>query len=144
MVAIIGRMQLLKEPSLLFLPEWTEAAAREIIGERRRDRDYWWGTRDGWLQLILTRLQQETTTGVDMHFSVRTGPLMNTNSQLAEDEGTGTEEQLEKYESVPCGKERQWEEAAGLGNEVVCMWARMRVCECVCVRVSLKGACKDM
>lgn len=42
-----------------------------------------------------------------MHFSVRTGPLMNTNSQLAEDEGTGTEEQLEKYESVPCGKERQ-------------------------------------
>lgn len=42
-----------------------------------------------------------------MHFSVRTGPLMNTNSQLAEDEGTGTEEQLEKYESVPRGKERQ-------------------------------------
>lgn len=139
MVAIIGRMQLLKEPSLLFLPEWTGAAAREIIGERRRDRDYWWGTRDGWLQLILTRLQQETTTGVDMHFSVRTGPLMNTNSQLAEDEGTGTEEQLEKYESVPCGKERQWEEAAGLGNEVVCMWARMRVCEWVCARESKGG-----
>lgn len=55
----------------------------------------------------LTRLRQETTTGVDTHFSVHTGPLMNTNSQLAVDEGAATEEQLEKYESVPCGKPRQ-------------------------------------
>lgn len=55
----------------------------------------------------LTRLRQETTTGVDARFGVHTGPLMNTNSQLAEDEGAATEEQLEKYESVPRGKEKQ-------------------------------------
>lgn len=34
---------------------------------------------------------------------VRTGPLMNTNSQLAEDKGADTAEQLDKYESVPRG-----------------------------------------
>lgn len=120
-----------------FLPEWSGAAAWETIGEQRCDHDYWWGTRDGWLQLILTRLQQETTTGVDMHFSVRTGPLMNTNSQLAEDEGTGARSSWRSMKALPVEKQDNEKKRRV-----------MRLCARVCARVwvcaSLKGACKGM
>lgn len=34
------------------------------------------------------------TTGVDLHFSVHPGLLMNTDSQLGEDEGTNTHTQM--------------------------------------------------
>lgn len=130
MATIIGRLQLLQEtfPPFFTLPQRAEAAAGEIIGGRRM----WWRLlmRDEGRRAAvtrLTRLRQETTTGVDMHFSVHTGPLMNTNSQLAEDEGAATEEQLEKYESDPCGTQRQWDGVCGLDNEVVCMC--VHVCE---------------
>lgn len=79
---------------------------------------------------LTRRRRRETTTGVDMRFSVRTGPLMNTNSQLAEDEGGATEEQLEKYESVSLRNTKTIRRRVCSDNEVVCMCVSLRVCVC--------------